>query len=120
MILFVYDFCVHPERLVHFQEWAATKGMKFWEKQLGVIRYQTFRKDVKTLCSGCKQHLLGQAKSIDVLSEVVIQDTSSLEAILRSEEFQAIQNELLQFIDQNSLSYSVLNKAYDSLHSQSG
>ncbi|MCM1983886.1 hypothetical protein [Lyngbya confervoides] len=118
MILFVYDFQVQVNRLEEFQQWAASKGMKFWEKQAGVIRYQTFRKNTASLMSH-RNKLLGSVKSLDVFSEVEIQDEDHLERIIDSSEFQQMQEELSYFIDPNSLTHSVLHQAYDSMESRS-
>ncbi len=113
-VLFIYDFRIIPELFTSFQEWAKTKGMKYWEKQEGVIRYQTFRRQTAHLLRDTADQLKGLSKKIDVFSEVEIQNQNSLERILNSTEFQKMQNELLNFVESGSLSHSVLHRAYDS------
>ncbi len=114
-ILFVYDFRINPERFESFQAWAMTKGMKYWQQQPGVIRYQTFRRPSRDEVTSTVSELTGSSKQIDVFSEVEIQDYDCLDQIIQSLEFQAMQNELLDFVEVNSLSHSILKRAYDSL-----
>ena len=88
--------------------------MKYWEKQEGVIRYQTFRRQSEP-SRETSADLEGISKKIDVFSEVEIQSHDCLEKIIKSPEFQNMQRELMTFVESNSLSHSVLSRAYDSL-----
>jgi hypothetical protein len=109
---FIYRFRVNPQNAIAFQTWAQERGMIFWGQLPGVIRYRTFRQDRggARMC----QSLAGQTSPIDVVSQVEVVDRQTLDDIIASSEFQYIQNELLDFVLQDSLEYAILNCAYDS------
>lgn len=109
---FIYRFQVNPEQAIAFQGWAQSRGMSFWEKLPGVIRYRTFRKGQKLTDSA--RMLSGKPSPIDVISQVEILNQDMLDRIFESSEFQRIQQELLNFVMPDSLEYSILDCAYDS------
>ena len=117
MILFIYDFRINPEAFEDFQIWAKTKGMQFWESQKGVLRYQTFRRQSQMTFDHITHKLSGDSKHIDVFSEVELEDSAQLESIIKTPEFLSMQEELMEFVESDSLSHSILHKAYDSLSS---
>jgi hypothetical protein len=108
---FIYRFQVNPNQAIAFQDWAQTRGMAFWERLSGVVRYRTFRPEPRMTHA---QLLSGKPSPIDVISQVELLSREILDRIVQSAEFQRIQQELLAFVMPDSLEYSILNCAYDS------
>jgi len=110
-VFLTYWFQIQRDKIEDFQVWAAERGMPFWEQHKGVIQYRTFRQycdqEFQTLLAGLPAEVGG-------LSQVELESAEALKRILLTPEFQAIQNELLQFIMPGSLKYALLNCAYDS------
>lgn len=110
-VFLTYWFRVQASRAVEFQTWAATKGMSFWEKYEGILRYRTFRPSPVCMPN---QKLAGNSASIHGVSQVEAKGIEAIEKVFATEEFCQVQEELLSFLEPGSLQYSVMNCAYDS------
>jgi hypothetical protein len=110
-----YQFRIQPHQMAEFQTWARDRGMPFWETNDGVLRYRTFRKQSE---ASFQAHLNGQSAQVHGISQVEAESLEALQRIIASQAFKAIQNEFLSLIDPESLEYSVLECAYDSLQAE--